>query len=60
MVRITAIHTQQYTRVGQERDGHKLKQQRFRLDTKENIFILMPANQWSRLLREVMQSLEVF
>ena len=49
IVRITAIHTQQRAGVGQERDGHNLKQERFRLDTNKNFFTLRAAKQWSRL-----------
>lgn len=60
IARTTAIHTQQCTRVGQEIDGHNLKHERFKLDTMKKFSTLMPAKQWSRLPREVAQSLEVF
>lgn len=60
IVRVTAIHAQQRAGVGQERDGHNLKQERFRQDIEKNVFTLRAAKQWSRLPREAVQSLEVF
>jgi len=44
---ITATHTQQRTGVGQERDGHNLKEETFSLDTEKNLFTLRAGKQWS-------------
>lgn len=43
-------------------DGHKLKQDRFRVDIRRNFYPVRTGRQWKRLPREVIRSpsLEVF